>query len=64
MTQYIKKLQFLLLRYLREKEAATAVEYGLIVGFISVMIMITVFAIGDQLNGFFDVIHNYLSSVL
>ncbi len=59
MVCYLKKLG---LRFLRDESAATAVEYGLLIGFISVAIVITVFAIGEDIEGFFTVIHEYISS--
>ncbi len=52
-----------LIRKLTDDESgAAAIEYGLIVGGISIAIIATVFAIGDELNSFFLVVLTYLSS--
>jgi|GEM_PF-2838355 len=64
MVRYLKNMQFLFLCYKRQETAATAVEYGLIIAFISTVIMVTVMAIGGHLEGFFNTIHEYISSVL
>lgn len=38
---------------MREEKGATAVEYGLLVGLIAVAIILTVTALGGQLNALF-----------
>lgn len=39
---------------LRDRSGATAVEYGLLVGGVALAIIAAVFAIGDEVVGFFD----------
>ena len=41
-------------RLRRDEKGATAVEYGLIVGLIAVVIIIAVSTLGEQLNGLFE----------
>jgi len=45
-----------LLRLLRREEAASAVEYALLVGLIAVVIIAAVTALGGQLNTMFQTI--------
>jgi pilus assembly protein Flp/PilA len=45
---------------MREEKGATAVEYGLLVGLIAVAIIVTVTALGGQLNTLFTSITNAL----
>ncbi|MCZ4540423.1 Flp family type IVb pilin [Dietzia maris] len=40
----------------RKDRGATAVEYGLMVGLIAVVIIVAVSTLGGQLNGFFETI--------
>lgn len=40
-------------KFLRDEEGATAIEYGLIAGLIAVAIVVTVTAIGTDLNAVF-----------
>ncbi|MDP9429874.1 MAG: Flp family type IVb pilin [Actinomycetota bacterium] len=40
----------------REEKGATAVEYGLMVGLIAVVIIAAVIALGQELNGLFQAI--------
>ncbi len=44
----------------REEKGATAVEYGLMVGLIAVVIIVAVTALGTQLNGLFESISDKL----
>lgn len=44
----------------REEKGATAVEYGLMVGLIAVVIIVAVTALGGELNGLFQSINNSL----
>jgi len=44
---------------LRDRRGATAVEYGLLVGGIALAIIAAVFAIGDEVVGFFDAAKNF-----
>ena len=43
-----------LMRFLRDEEGATAVEYGLMVAAIAALIIIIVFALGKQVNNTFS----------
>ena len=43
-------------RLKREENGATAVEYGLMVGLIAVVIIAAVIALGNELNGLFQAI--------
>ena len=48
------------IRLTREETGATAVEYGLIVGLIAVVIVTAVALLGTNLQGFFDDINDKL----
>ena len=48
-------------RVRREEKGATAVEYGLMVGLIAVVIIGAVVFLGEELNGLFETIGNELS---
>ncbi|QSI33194.1 Flp family type IVb pilin [Variovorax sp. RKNM96] len=50
-------------RFLRDEEGATAIEYGLIAGLISVAIAVIVGGVGDRLEGVFTQIRNALPAV-
>ncbi|RZU31206.1 Flp family type IVb pilin [Blastococcus saxobsidens] len=43
-------------RLRRDEKGATAVEYGLMVGLIAVVIIVAVTALGGQLNGLFETV--------
>ena len=58
MTKLIAKVQ----AYLADKEGATAIEYGLIAGGISLAIVAAVFAFGDDLENVFNAIAASMSS--
>lgn len=47
-------------RLVRDEEGATAVEYGLIVGLIAVVIIAAVILLGQNLDGMFDSINEEL----
>lgn len=47
---------------LRNKEGATAIEYGLLAALIAVAIIATVAAVGTALNGTFGSVENGLTS--
>jgi pilus assembly protein Flp/PilA len=47
-------------RFRRDETAATAIEYGLIIGGISIAILATVFAIGTELDSMFTFIASKL----
>ncbi len=63
MARYLRNLWFCFLRYKREENAATMVEYGVLVAFISIFIMGTVLAIGDSMEGYYNIILDYILSV-
>lgn len=50
------------LRFLRDEEGATAIEYGLIAGLISVGILVTLTSVGDRLVVVFGKIRDALPS--
>ncbi len=58
MAQFFATLQALLTR--KDDEGATAVEYGLMVGLIAVVIIGTVTTLGGQLDGLFQLISDAL----
>lgn len=47
----------------RREEGATAVEYGLIIGLIAVVIIVAVTLLGDTLAGLFNTVTNELPTV-
>ena len=47
-------------RLKKEEKGATAVEYGLLVGLIAVVIIVAVTALGGKLNGMFDSVQSQL----
>ena len=53
-------IQWFLALALREKKGATAVEYGLMVALIAIVIIAAVFLIGTELNGIFFIVANCL----
>ena len=52
------------MRWLKNLEGATAVEYGLIVGGIAVAVGLALFAMGDKLNVSFGIIIAQIEKVL
>ena len=44
------------INFIKSKKGATAIEYGLIVGGISIVIMVSVFAMGSDLGSMFSFI--------
>lgn len=44
------------LAQIRDERGATAVEYGLMVGLIAVVIIVAVTALGSKLNGLFNTV--------
>jgi pilus assembly protein Flp/PilA len=50
-------------RLFRDEEGATAVEYGLIVGLIAIVIIVGVGFLGTTLNGMFNDVANELPAV-
>ena len=56
------KAQSIARRFSREETGATAVEYGLIVGLIAVVIIAAVALLGGTLSGFFTKINDKLTT--
>ena len=56
-------IQWFLALALREKKGATAVEYGLMVALIAIVIIGAVFAIGFSLNNVFSTVANCLNNL-
>lgn len=48
-------------RFFREEEGASAVEYGVLVALIAVAVIVTVAAVGQQLNAVFEQIRTCLA---
>lgn len=48
--------------FIREEDGASAVEYGILVALIAVAVVITVAAVGTQLNNVFKKVQNCLTS--
>ena len=52
-----------LISFLKDEEGATAIEYGLLAGLISVVIILAVTAVGGELNRIFNAIDTALKAV-
>ena len=52
-----------LMKFLREEDGVTAIEYGLIAGLIAIAIVVAVGAIGTDLSGLFNGIATRLKNV-
>ncbi|MBF8178348.1 Flp family type IVb pilin [Herminiimonas contaminans] len=52
-----------IIRFMKDEEGATAIEYGLIAGLIAVVIIAAITSIGTNLDGIFDVIVTKLTAV-
>jgi pilus assembly protein Flp/PilA len=48
--------------FIRDERGATAIEYGLIAAGIAVAIMVTVFALGDDLDSLFSDVQTQVAS--
>ena len=48
--------------FYRDKSGATAIEYGLIAAGIAVAIIAAVFALGDDIKGFFEEVSSKLNT--
>jgi pilus assembly protein Flp/PilA len=57
----LQTLGFSLKDRLTSEKGATAVEYGIMVGLIAVVIIIAVSTLGGTLNGFFETINGKLA---
>jgi pilus assembly protein Flp/PilA len=51
-----------LIRFFKDEEGATAVEYGIMVALIAVAIIGTVFALGGQLNDTFNTVKTSMAN--
>ena len=51
-----------IMRFLKDEEGVTAIEYGLIAALIAVVIIVAVSAVGVSLNGIFNTISTKLDS--
>ncbi|MDY7801154.1 Flp family type IVb pilin [Burkholderia stagnalis] len=56
------KMKALMIRFLREEDGVTAIEYGLIAGLIAVAIVTNVTSIGTQLKTLFGSIVTQLTA--
>jgi pilus assembly protein Flp/PilA len=54
-------MKTMFLRFVKDESGVTAIEYGLIAGLISVVILIAVTAIGTSLQGLFQTIATALA---
>lgn len=48
----------------RDERGATATEYGLLVGFIAIVIVVGVMFFGEGLNNYFDGLATWLTAVI
>jgi pilus assembly protein Flp/PilA len=53
-----------IIRFMKDEEGATAIEYGLIAGLISVAIIVAVTAVGTDLSAVFNAISTKLKAVV
>jgi pilus assembly protein Flp/PilA len=53
----------LIVRFVKDESGVTAIEYGLIAGLISVVILVAVTAIGTSLQGLFQTIATALAAM-
>ena len=56
----LQTLGFNLKNRLSGEKGATAVEYGIMVGLIAVVIIVAISTLGVKLDGFFDTVNNTL----
>ena len=61
MQRHVSKLRALLAELLKDERGATAIEYGLIVAGIGIVILASVFAVGEELNSLFTEVDTRLS---
>jgi len=55
------QMKKLIIRFVKDESGVTAIEYGLIAGLISVVILVAVTAIGTSLQGLFQTIATALA---
>jgi pilus assembly protein Flp/PilA len=51
-----------LLRFLKDEEGVTAIEYGLIAGLIAVVLIVALSLVGTSLTGFFNTVSSELNA--
>ncbi len=51
-----------LMRFLKDEDGVTAIEYGLIAALIAVTIILTITAVGDALNDIFTTVSDELEA--
>jgi pilus assembly protein Flp/PilA len=61
MTSTESQMKKLMIRFVKDESGVTAIEYGLIAGLISVVILVAVTAIGTSLQGLFQTIATALA---
>ena len=61
MTSTESQMKKLIIRFVKDESGVTAIEYGLIAGLISVVILVAVTAIGSSLQGLFQTIATALA---
>ncbi len=61
MQRHVSKLRAHPVNLLKDERGATAIEYGLIVAGIGIVILASVFAVGDELNSLFADVDTRLS---
>ncbi len=57
----LTKLYVRLTTWAHSDEGATAVEYGIMVAGIAVVILVIVFALGDQIKGMFQTVSDWIT---
>ena len=63
MTSTESQMKKLIIRFVKDESGVTAIEYGLIAGLISVVILVAVTAIGTSLQGLFQTIATALAGM-
>ena len=61
MQRHVSKLRAHLVELRKDERGATAIEYGLIVASIAIVILASVFAVGEELNSLFTDVDTRLS---
>lgn len=58
----MQKFATLARRFFAEEDGVTAIEYGMIAAGLAVAVMVTVFALGDDLDGLFTDVQTQLAT--
>jgi pilus assembly protein Flp/PilA len=61
-TRRLNPMSKLLARFLKNEEAVTAIEYGLIAALIAVVIIVAITSVGTNLSGVFNAVANSLAT--